>query len=80
MWIPAGRLPALRICSVELMAPAEMNTEPAVVARERVALVSGVALLAAGLILVVAVLPSEYGVYSLCIGRTLGLTSMPAVK
>jgi hypothetical protein len=48
----------------------------AVVARERIALAAGAALLGAGLILVVAVLPAEYGVDPLGIGRRLGLTAM----
>ena len=49
-------------------------------ARERIALNAGVALLAAGLLLVVAVLPAEYGVDPLGIGRRLGLTAMNDVK
>jgi len=51
-------------------------TAPATVARERIALAAGAALLAAGLILVIAVLPAEYGVDPLGIGRKLGLTAM----
>ncbi len=50
------------------------------VARERIALNAGVALLAAGLLLVVAVLPAEYGVDPTGIGRALGLTAMNDVK
>jgi hypothetical protein len=53
---------------------------PAVVAKERIALAFGAALLAAGLILVVAVLPAEYGVDPLGIGRKLGLTAMSDVQ
>ena len=49
-------------------------------ARERIALNAGAALLAAGLLLVVAVLPAEYGVDPLGIGRRLGLTAMNDVK
>jgi hypothetical protein len=49
-------------------------------ARERIALNAGVALLAAGLLLVVAVLPAEFGVDPLGIGRRLGLTAMNDIK
>jgi hypothetical protein len=51
-----------------------------VVARERVALAAGAALLAAGLILVGAVLPAEYGVDPLGIGARLGLTAIGDVQ
>ncbi|MGE3704506.1 MAG: hypothetical protein AB7I13_04490 [Vicinamibacterales bacterium] len=44
--------------------------------RERVALATATALLLAGLVLVVAVLPAEYGVDPFGIGRRLGLTAM----
>lgn len=53
---------------------------PAVVARERIALNAGAGLLAAGLILVMAVLPAEYGVDPFGVGRALGLTAMSDVK
>ncbi len=49
---------------------------PAAVARERLAAASGAALLAAGVILVVAVLPAEFGADPTGIGRRLGLTAM----
>jgi hypothetical protein len=49
---------------------------PATVARERIALAAGAALLAAGLILVIAVLPAEFGVDPLGVGGKLGLTPM----
>jgi len=45
-------------------------------ASERVGLAAGAALFVAGVILVVAVLPAEYGVDPLGIGRRLGLTAM----
>ena len=45
-------------------------------ARERIALAAGTAVLGAGLILVIAVLPAEYGVDPLGVGRRLGLTAM----
>jgi hypothetical protein len=51
-------------------------SEPSVVARERLALAAGAAILAAGLILVLAVLPAEFGVDPTGIGRRLGLTAM----
>ena len=47
-----------------------------VVANERLALASGAALLAAGLILVLVVLPAEYGVDPLGVGRMLGMTAL----
>jgi hypothetical protein len=50
-----------------------------IVARERIAVAAGAALLVAGLILVIAVLPAEYGVDPLGIGRLLGLTAMSDV-
>ena len=52
----------------------------AVLARERIALAVGAALLVAGLILVVAVLPAEFGVDPLGLGRVLGLTAMSDVQ
>jgi hypothetical protein len=51
---------------------------PVIIARERIALAAGAALLLAGLILVVAVLPAEYGVDPLGIGARLGLTELNA--
>ena len=53
---------------------------PASVARERIALATGAALLVAGIILVGAVLPAEYAVDPLGIGRRLGLTAMGDLK
>jgi len=53
---------------------------PALVAKERLAVAAGAALLVAGLILVIAVLPAEYGVDPLGIGRKLGLTAMSDVQ
>ena len=44
--------------------------------KNRIALNAGAALLAAGLLLVVAVLPAEFGVDPTGIGRRLGLTAM----
>jgi len=52
----------------------------AVVARERIAVVAGAALLAAGLILVTAVLPAEYALDPFGIGRLLGLTAIGDVQ
>jgi len=45
-------------------------------ARERLAAASGAALLVAGIVLVIAVLPAEFGVDPTGIGRRLGLTAM----
>jgi hypothetical protein len=64
-----------------MMAPTDVTvTEPVVMARERIALAAGAALLAAGLLLVVAVLPAEYGVDPLGVGKALGLTAMSDVQ
>jgi hypothetical protein len=49
-------------------------------ARERIAVNAGAALLVAGLLLVIAVLPAEYGVDPSGIGRRLGLTAMGDIK
>ena len=57
----------------------EKNVAPVIIARERIAFAAGAALLVAGLILVTAVLPAEYGVDPLGIGRRLGLTAMSDV-
>jgi hypothetical protein len=51
-----------------------------IVARERIGVVAGAALLAGGLILVSAVLPAEYGVDPFGIGRMLGLTAIGDVQ
>ena len=63
------------------MEPNELDADrPIVAIRERTALVVGTALLVAGLILVIAVLPAEFGVDPLGIGRKLGLTAMYDVQ
>ena len=63
------------------MAPNEFDAgRPIVAIRERTALVVGTALLVAGLILVIAVLPAEFGVDPLGIGHALGLTAMHDVQ
>jgi hypothetical protein len=49
-------------------------------ARERIAVVVGAALLVAGVILVIAVLPAEFAVDPLGIGRRLGLTAIGDVR
>lgn len=60
------------------MIDAEIQRPPSfdVVARERLAVAAGAALLVAGVILVTAVLPAEYGIDPTGIGRRLGLTAM----
>ena len=58
----------------------EMDAGIAVVARERLAMASGAALLVAGLVLVIAVLPAEYGIDPTGLGRRLGLTAMNDVQ
>jgi len=61
-----------------------MATETAsaarVLAKERIALNAGLALLVAGFLVVIAVLPAEYGVDPLGIGRRLGLTAMADLR
>ena len=57
----------------------DKNVAPVIIARERIAFAAGAALLIAGLILVIAVLPAEYGVDPLGMGRRLGLTAMSDV-
>jgi len=57
-----------------------LEGQPLIVARERIALVAGAALLAGGLILVAAVLPAEYGLDPFGIGRALGLTAIGEVQ
>jgi hypothetical protein len=52
---------------------------PVIIARERIAVAAGAALFVAGLVLVIAVLPAEYGIDPLGIGRRLGLTAMSDV-
>ena len=51
-----------------------------IVPRERVAIVVGAALLVAGLILVGAILPAEFAIDPLGIGRKLGLTAIGEVQ
>ena len=64
-----------------MMATTEIGAGGQVIlARERIALAAGTALLVAGLLLVIAVLPAEYGVDPLGIGRKLGLTAMSDVQ
>jgi hypothetical protein len=49
---------------------------PPTQAREKIAVAAGAALLVAGLVLVVAILPAEYGVDPLGTGAKLGLTAL----
>ena len=64
-----------------MMAASEIDAGgPPVAARERIALAVGAALLVAGLIVVIAVLPAEFGVDPLGIGAKLGLTAMSDVQ
>ena len=63
-----------------MMATTHTQAATLIIARERIMLGGGAALLIAGLILVTAVLPAEYGVDPLGIGRRLGLTAMSDVS
>jgi hypothetical protein len=58
----------------------DRSIESARVIRERLAVAAGAALLVAGLLLVVAVLPAEFGIDPTGAGRLLGLTAMHDVK
>ena len=63
------------------MATMESNRPTAqTAAKERVALVTGSALLISGLILVAAIMPAEFGVDPLGLGRILGLTAIGNVQ
>ena len=62
------------------MATNELDAGGPVVARERLALAAGAALLVAGVTLVTAVLPAEFGVDPTGIGRRLGLTAMSDIQ
>jgi len=62
------------------MATNELDAGGPVVARERLAVASGAALLVAGVILVIAVLPAEFGADPTGIGRRLGLTAMSDIQ
>jgi hypothetical protein len=59
---------------------AERSDVPRLLARERIAALGGTALLVAGLLLVVAVLPAEFDVDPLGVGRLLGLTAIGDVQ
>jgi hypothetical protein len=64
-----------------MMATTEVSVAgQAVLAKERIALAVGAALLVAGLILVIAVLPAEFGIDPIGLGRILGLTAMSDVQ
>lgn len=56
------------------------SAEEVTYARERIALAAGVAILVSGLTLVIAVLPAEYGVDPVGIGRRMGLMAMADVE
>jgi hypothetical protein len=62
------------------MATSELDVGGPVVARERLALAAGAALFVAGVILVIAVLPAEFGVDPTGIGRKLGLMAMSDIQ
>ena len=78
--VPARRLSAVGILPGSVMATNELDAGGPVVARERLALAAGAALLVAGVILVIAVLPAEFGVDPTGIGRRLGLTAMSDIQ
>src|SRR5262245_6702041 len=60
--------------------PDDRARAPRRIARERIAALGGTALLVAGLLLVVAVLPAEFDVDPLGVGRLLGLTAIGDVQ
>jgi hypothetical protein len=63
-----------------MMATPQSDAPPLVAARERIMVAAGAALLISGVILVIAVLPAEYGVDPSGIGARLGLTAMSDVQ
>jgi hypothetical protein len=63
-----------------MMATPQSDAAPLVAARERIMVAVGAALLISGVILVIAVLPAEYGVDPSGIGARLGLTAMSDVQ
>ena len=62
------------------LAGADEARAPRAIARERIAALGGTALLVAGILLVVAVLPAEFDVDPLGVGRLLGLTAIGDVQ
>lgn len=54
----------------------QIQTEPTVAARQRIAVAAGAALLAAGLVLVMFILPAEFGVDPLGTGARFGLLEL----
>jgi hypothetical protein len=62
-----------------MMATLESDA-PMVAARERIMVAAGAALLISGIILVIAVLPAEYGVDPTGLGARLGLTAMSDIQ
>src|SRR5438552_14218551 len=79
MRLSVDRIPTVGVLPGGVMA--ELNADVGrIAAREKIALVTGIALLVAGLILVAAVLPAEYGVDPLGIGRRLGLLAIGEVQ
>ncbi len=60
--------------------PIQQTQSDVVQARERIGLAFAVAVLIAGVVLVIAVLPAEFGVDPTGIGRALGLNAMAQVK
>src|SRR5688572_5225285 len=73
--LPARRLSALRVFPLMTMAS---EFDQGVVAKQRLAVAAVAALLGAGLILVMFVLPAEYGVDPLGTGAWVGLTELGA--
>ena len=63
-----------------LTIPTQQSQSEVVQARERIGLAFAVAVLIAGVVLVIAVLPAEFGVDPTGIGRVLGLNAMAQVK
>jgi hypothetical protein len=62
------------------MTTAQLNDAPGVAARDRIMVAIGAALLVSGVILVIAVLPAEYGVDPTGVGGRLGLMAMSDVQ
>jgi hypothetical protein len=63
-----------------MMDTSNLDAGGALLARERLAMAAGAALFVAGVILVIAVLPAEFGVDPTGIGRKLGLMAMSDIQ
>src|SRR5207237_647140 len=78
VWLSSRRIPAIRLFPGLTMNTTTAN-DPVIEIRQRLALALGAAILAAGLILVMFVLPAEFAVDPLGTGAKLGLLPLGVV-